>query len=989
MKTLLESIQQKAESAANNLGVLRQPFVFPALLFIVAFVIRAAYLLQSEHRVLQFGDAFYYLTTGTELAKAIASSTDWQSLFNQLTPSAPLNQEDNNSFLSVELPMRLVLDGPIYPGFLALVATLCGFASQVKPQFDSYWLQVGLANALVDSFSCLMIYYLGSRAYGLKVGAVAGLMWASYPAASINLARAYSEQFAYFLVLALLSTAVLAREGKLKLPALAATGFLFGGLFAAVTLARPTFVLIVAAIVGALFFSDWFAGRSSGTPWYQSWCGKRRLTAVILSLAGAAFLFAPWAQITTKSLGKPAMLVSRAPAYNLFVGNQVVTDGWKTWPLVPGYTGDLRRTLEGVLENFAKQPFEMVALELKKLPRLWAGGWNEFRYPFFGLSFEAQNVWHSLVLLLGFVGVCLVAARIRSERSSTLTFVGSATLLVIAVHFMYVAFEPISRYSLTAMPFVHLFAAVTIVALLRRRAYVSLLLLVVSASVFFAILLGRASAAPIILQNFPSLGIMTVRFMEQIAILGLWFVLWQFVIRAIGSAKGSPVMPQSRFLVMLCFAFASLSWFCAAHFDQCKTEWICDLRSEMQTVSQEQTTPPESDLAAWLSETKDKDALDPMNTVFLLVDLEHDMGQPGVNLTINRTTWRTVAMPWYQVLGKEGDIPTIMNMQGSAMGKDWRSFRQWWAIPIPRGLLKAGQPNEIAIGFAFAEAPLMVRIFGDYFTSDDEETMHLPSWELFSWTRGFATYDVRDTRVYELTPGLSKVTNPALWFSHLSESRDLSPEPGLQSGAYRIRIAIPRSPGAPETAASVSTPSPSSAPVAPLKFAAMTPQQFEDSAPTTIAKRLEDLTVIGADPTSYMLFKESKKLPSDLKKNAIVDFGCLLKSDRKRQSGPIVVIFEGTDEQGNRVKWSSPWQPTMVSCDNNWRRFHASYVVPEHMRVMKDLSVNVMFNVFSIDELFTNKKKALSEVLIVRDSNLTLYAPLQMPAGKKLDWMIF
>jgi len=983
---MLGSIQQKARNAAGNLGVFKPQLVLPLILFIVAFVIRAAYLLQSEHRVLQFGDAFYYLTTGTELAKAIASSSDWHSLFQQLTPAAPLNQEDNNSFLSVELPMRLVLDGPIYPGYLALVASLCGFAAQAKPQFDSYCLPVGMANAVIDSLSCLLIYHLGSRAFGQKVGAVAGLLWAAYPAASINLARAYSEQFAYFLVLALLSTALLAREGKLKLPALAATSFLFGLLVAAVTLARPVFVLVVGVVVLALLFSDWFVNCSSGARWYQSWCGKRRLTALVLSVLGAAFLFLPWAQITTKSLGKPAMLVSRAPAYNLFVGNQVVTDGWKTWPLVPGYTGDLKSTVSGILENFAKQPFEMVALQFKKLPRLWAGGWNEFRYPFFGLSFQGQNIWHCMCLLLGFVGVCLTAARIRAQRELTLTFVGIAGLLIIGVHFMYVAFEPISRYSLTAMPFVQLFAAVAIVALLKSQAHLSFALLAIFAFVLFGILQGHATAAPIILQNFPNLGIMPARLLEQIAILALWFVLGHFVIRAIGSAKGSPVVPQSRFIIMLCFALASLSWFSAAHFDRSRTEWYCDLRAEMQTVSQEQALPQESDLAAWLSETKDKDALNPMNTAFLLVDFEHDMGQPGVVLTVNRTTWRTVAMPWYQVLGKEGDIPTIMNMQGSAMGKDWRSFRQWWAIPIPRGLLKAGKPNEIAIGFVFAEAPLTVRVFGDYFASDDTENMPLPSLELFSWTRGFATYDVRDTRVYELTPGLSKITNPALWFNKLSESTDLSTESGLQVGAYRIRIAIPRSPGTSQygAAADVTASAPASA-----KFEALTPQQFEDSAPTTIAKKLEDVTIIGADPTSYMLFKESKRLPADLKKGAIVDFGCLLKTDRKRQSGPIVVIFEGTDANGNRVKWSSPWQPTMVSCDANWRRFHASYVVPDHMLAMKDLAVNVMFNVFSIDELFTNKRKALGEVLMVRDSNITLYAPLKMPPGKKLDWLIF
>ena len=965
-----------------------QPNIFPILLFAVALGVRVVYLMQSEHRVLQFGDAFYYLTTGTVLAKAIATSTDWPALLQQMTSSVPLSPDDTSAFLSEKLPMRLVLDGPIYPGYLALVASVCGFAAQVKLQFNDYALQVSLANSFIDACCCLLIYFLGSRAFGRKIGAVAALIFAFYPAAMINLERAYSEPFAYFLLLALLSCALFARVSRLPLAVLSITAVIFGLLIAGVTLAKPVFVLVVTAIIVALVFSEWLCMAPLNSQWYQIWCSKRRLAALFLSVIGAALIFYPWGQITAKSLGKPTLLVSRAPAYNLFVGNQLFTDGWRIWPYMSGYNGELKKVLEDIGSEFEKQPLEMLALELKKIPRLWAGGWNEFFYPFFGITFEQQNIFHGVLLFFACLGVCLVGSRIRAEKTLVTTFVGISALLIIGVHFLYLAFEPISRYAITAMPFVCLFAAVTVVSLFRQRAWIALLLLGGAGGVFFGLLESRASCAPIILETFPDLGIAAARIMEEAAILVLWFILAHIFIRALAAAKCSLVAPQSRLLLMLCFGFASLSWFSCAHFDLSKGEWYCDLRTQMQTFSQEEMVPPEKDLAAWLTETKDENALDPLNTVFLLVDLEHEMGQPAVTLTLNHTIWRTIALPWYEVLGKTGDIPIIMNMQGSAMGKDWRSFRQWWAIPVPRGMLKPGQANEIAIGFVFAESPLTVRIFGDYYPKEETDAIYLPSFEMFSWTRGFATYDTHDTRVFEMTPGLSKVTNPALWFTRKSESQDLSTEPGLQSGAYRIRIAIPRSPGQgkslpPATSQNLAV-SPDTLTLPPLK-----PEQFEECAPVSIGKHLEDITIDGGNPQTYMLFKESQKLPHDLRKGAIVDFGCLLKSDRKRQSGPITVVFEGRNEKGVIEKWSSPWQPTAVSCDAGWRRFNSSYLFPDHMLGMKDLAVNVMVSPFSTDELVMKKRKALHEVMVIKDATLTLCSPLKMPAGKKLDWMIF
>lgn len=1005
MKRLLNSIAEQAGRLPTGkfFGLLTQPNIFPILLFALALSIRAFYVLHCEHLVCEFGDAYYYLTTGAALAKVLSTATDWTGLFQQITSATPISPEDGSTFTSSQLPVRLMLDGPIYPAYLAVLASIFGFASQAKMQFNNYATQISLANSCIDSFSCLLIYSLGGRAFGRKVGAMAAVLFAFYPAASINLSRAYSETFSYFLLLSLMSTAVVARVEKLRTAALCGIALQFGFLFACVTLVRPIFVLVVVSIVASLVLCDLVGTTNGDSKWYRVWFGKRRLAALVLSAIGALIIFIPWSQITGKSLGQPTFLLSRAPAYNLFVGNQVVTDGWKTWPIVPGCSGDTKVVMNGILENFLRQPFEMVALELKKVPRLWAGGWNEFRYPFFGLSVEGQNIWHGVLLLLAFIGVCLTAARIRSERHLVMTFVGLSSFSIICVHFLYVGFEPISRYGLTAMPFVCLFAAVSIVALVRQHAILHLSLLVIGGALFIGFLERKISFAPTILQTFSAMRIGTARIVEEVVVLAFWFLLAQISIRAIAAAKGSALMLQSRNLVIACFAVAGLSWFAAAHFDRSNGEWFCDIRTQVQTISQDAAVPPAAELASWLSETKGANCLDPQNTIFVLFDCEHDMGQPAVAINVNRITWRTVALPWNQVLGKEGDISTIMNMQGSAMTKDWRSFRQWWAIPIPRGLLKPGAANEIAINFEFAEATPPVRVFGDYFPTEDTETLNLPSFDFFSWTRGFATYDTRDTRVYSLIPGLAKVTNPALWFVRTTETKDLSTEPGLQTGAYRIRFAIPRAPAKQastkqeqasleqseakseqaETFKTEQSKPPKAEKLEPLK-----PEQFEEFAPVSLAKRLDEVTIDGGNPLSYKVFRESQKLPANIRKGAIVDFGCLIKSDRKRQGGPISVILEGTNEKGELQKYNFPWQPTAVSYDVGYRRFHASYIIPDRILGLKNPAVSVVVSPFPIDELVLNKKKAIQEVLIIKDANLTLYSPLPLPSNNP-DWMIF
>lgn len=986
IKRFSDGTSQLSTKLAGSFGSITKPNIFPFGLFFFAFAIRAIYLCTSEHRVVQFGDAFYYLTTGALLSKALLTAGDAQSFLQQMISATPVNPEDGNSFTSALLPIRILLDGPIFPSYLAVLSLLFGFVARPELQFESYCLKIALANSFIDSLSCVLLYFLGTRIAGRKVGAVAAFLLAIYPGAVINQARAYSEPFAYFLVLAFMSLVIFVRTAKLKMPLLAFCGILCGVLAASVALVKPMFVLLVASAVVALLLGDRLTSENT-SQWYQKWQPKRRWVAVALTAAGAVLVFLPWVQITTSSLGKPTFLVSRAPAYNLFVGNQIHTDGWKTWPLFGMFSGNVERVTANIVQAFSEHPVEMVALELKKLPRLWAGVWNEFQYSFFGIPFHQQNVLHSLLLVFAFVGMLVLWWRARAEARFEQIFAGIFLVALFAIHFLYIGFEPISRYALTAMPFVCLLAALAIVHFARRRAFIAPAVIVFGFGALFNGLMLRSSIAPILLQTFSALDIFTARFIEEICVVIIWIVLAQVLIMGIDRVRLISFGRRSRAVVFAAFAFAALSWFCCSHFDQSKREWYCDLRTKMQTVSQEMVLPAESDIAGFLSDKQDDDALNPMNTVFLLCDMQSIMGEPKVTVTVNRIPWRTVALPWHQVNNKDADIATVMNMQGSAMSKDWRSFRQWWAIPIPRGLLIPGEPNEIALGFSFGESPISVRLFGDYIGANEMHSYPMPSFNLFSWTRGFATYDNWDTRVYELKEDLNEIIFPALWFTRVSESQDLSPEPGLQNGAYRIRLAIPRAQR--KDVAKNSTETTEVAEAAKITLPPLTHEHEVKLAPVLLYTQVDDVTVDGGNPQTYMLLKEPVKLPEDLQPNAVVEFSCMLKSDRERQAGPVTLVFSGQDETGKEVRWTSEWQPTAVSVDESWRPFLSSCIIPEKVRKLKNVSVNVMINPFQTDLLMLNKRKALHEVVLLKDSGLTLYAPVRLPKADKYQWIIF
>ncbi|HEY9788081.1 MAG TPA: glycosyltransferase family 39 protein [Candidatus Obscuribacterales bacterium] len=953
------------------------PYWAAILVFAIAISVRFTYILNGlEHRIAEFGDAHYYLTTGSLLARAFLDAPHPAAFFQALAPQAVISPEATQAFVSTSLPQRLLLDGPVYTTYLAALAALFGFAGATSG-FDNYTVSLALANAFIDSLSCLLVYLIARSVFGRPVGLLSALFLAFYPAAVINTARCFSEPFAYFVLLAFLYVLVRVESADITFKRRCCLAFVLGILTGLATLARPAFLLITVTAAVAALAAD--RGRFSIThlEWLGKWKAKERSSVLIAAAAGALLIFVPWCSFTRAGTGQPTLMISRAPAYNLFIGNQIASDGWKTWPVASGFPGDLPRVKTVLFRTFVNEPGPFVALQLKKLARLWAGEWNEFQYPLFGISFSAQNLLHQLLLLSAFLGACLVAVKVADWRSLPLRTVGLILIAVPLLHFVYCLFEPTSRYAVTAMPFVCILSAFGIFSLWRDGSR-RLLLLVLAAGALLFYLCGQYTRiTPLLLTVIPASGLQIAHGINIAFWLTAWITLAVIAFLLVASEEYEPPRNVMACLVAAGFGLASTAWFCCAAYDPSWREWHAELRSKQQTVVQRIRFPAADKLANEFSEEALLDAME--STAFLLIDFKSETLAPYVRLFVNKIAWDSIALPWYQVRQSDPDIASIMNMQGSAMGQDWRGFRQWWAIPFPAELVNFGEENEFAFSFEPKQSFSGMRVYGDYMVPGKSEQIPLPSLESFSWTKGFATYDVRDPRVYEKTRILGQTVKSSLWFRELEQDKDISLEHGKQFGDFRLRVALPfgrQRPSPPES-------------VEQQQGTALPPPDETDYSkysPVTFYNRYEQVTVNGADPSTFQLFPKPYPLPAEVEPGSILEFSCEQTSGQQRISGPIIVAISGKTKDGEEKSLTSPWRPTAVHSEAVWHHFSCAEVIPPEL--VSDLKVQVMVSPFQVDNLYLHKARATRDVIALKNIQLTLYTPIRLPR-EGIRWLIF
>lgn len=366
----------------------------------------------------------------------------------------------------------LSLDGPVLTTTFALLFTLLG---RVPLHYDWPVFVVGqtVLHSLSAALICFIVFGVTKRK---SVSINTGLLWGLYPAAVIASGRFMTETLAAFLVLAFVASAVLSRRSLISA---VIAGFSAGLLI----MLKPA---VVPSVVLAILWLLW------SMP-------KQAILNRVAALVCVVLAVLPWALYSHAMTGKAAITVQRLPAYHLALGSDTETDAWGS-PLLPPLTAlisDSESQFAPVLAQWTYRPVEMSLIAIRKMYRLVANPWNDFRHSYFGLNASSQRVFHLVMVALAiFAMLTRLSMPWRSKRDNETD--GALVLISILIFgqiLSYLMVDPISRYAFTIIPLLFIFAGLCLqdlikvspVSLIKPRLWATTLIaLLITAGIVYA-----------------------------------------------------------------------------------------------------------------------------------------------------------------------------------------------------------------------------------------------------------------------------------------------------------------------------------------------------------------------------------------------------------------------------------------------------------------------------------------------------------------------
>ena len=367
-----------------------------------------------------------------------------ECLFSILHGHPDLAPISNRDFLGA-----IVNDGPVLTGFFASIFTIFNHVPQNKD-----WTTFELIQSVLHAVTASLVFLAARRATGMTSAAVfAGLVWATYPAAVVDSGRFYNEPL---MVMLMMASLVLA--SKRPDTAFSTT---FGSYFSGLV-----FLMKPALVAGAgLSYLCMLLGS------------KSKKTVVLFLAAGILLAFGPWAMYTKTYLGKAYFTTPRNSTYNIAMGNDTEVDGVLTSPMPPLtsiYAND-PQPLYFMYSQWAYNTEAYLKMVLRKTTRMYSHPWNDFRHTYFGMSAEAQRVWHLFLLFGGLLGAFLFIVDLLQTSSNKIDLdydknsVQIISLGWLAAPTIYLLFEANSRYGFSITPFLAVFCGISFAAYKNHR----------------------------------------------------------------------------------------------------------------------------------------------------------------------------------------------------------------------------------------------------------------------------------------------------------------------------------------------------------------------------------------------------------------------------------------------------------------------------------------------------------------------------------------
>jgi 4-amino-4-deoxy-L-arabinose transferase-like glycosyltransferase len=413
-----------------------------AAIFALALAVRLWFAFADGHSSLVYScDASEYLRDANGLAKLLESSDRTQifcDAFKSLSDRAATEPHLSPGFEPVK---ELAIAGPIFPLFLVLSHAAFGL-----PITQLNWQAPVLFQCILTSLTCVLIAWIGKSAWRKDVGITAGIISALYPGFIVNSVRMYSESFSCFLLCAVVA---------LTIPVLNKSGMFHsvstGILLAFLQLTRSVMVLVT----GITFALTTLLST-----------GKSRILRLAGLVAGLAIVFAPWLLFQQLAFHKSSVVVDRVGHYNLFVGTNITTQGYLSYPYPDG--GGIEKKSYGTLvgAQIKESPERFARLMLDKPLRLYKFPWNDFRTPIGPIGINAQVLFHQIALAFAAVGLTLCLLN-KSQKISEVSRLRLTLVALWAMHCVYLVFITVPRYNLTSIPFLVLFAAAGLTTVVR------------------------------------------------------------------------------------------------------------------------------------------------------------------------------------------------------------------------------------------------------------------------------------------------------------------------------------------------------------------------------------------------------------------------------------------------------------------------------------------------------------------------------------------
>jgi 4-amino-4-deoxy-L-arabinose transferase-like glycosyltransferase len=293
---------------------------------------------------------------------------------------------------------------PVYTYLVAIVFKLFGVYSVASA------VVILTLNNLFSSLTCVPVFLIARRVFGLPAAVWAGWIWAFFPY-SIALSNVVVwETSLTTLLLTLLVLFTLKLEHSKSLSAWVGYGLLWG----ATALTSPA-VLTTLPFLGAWI---WFRQRSRGSN-----------CAGVAIAASLAFLFVvtPWIWRCSRTYGRLVAFRSNF-GLEVLVGNSSDTSRPANWNVLPGFNSSELEELQRVGEPaymaekqreanefMAHHRLRYTGLTLRRILNTWTGLW-EFPPPWNMDESGVPNIlMYSFISVLAFAGLVLAIRHGRNE----------------------------------------------------------------------------------------------------------------------------------------------------------------------------------------------------------------------------------------------------------------------------------------------------------------------------------------------------------------------------------------------------------------------------------------------------------------------------------------------------------------------------------------------------------------------------------------------